>query len=85
MKYGVSNWIYGEEALEVTMARLQGFGYDGVELMAEPSVYDSAHINRLRCAHGLKVLSLAGMYPWPTEGAMWPIRIQRSADGRWLI
>ena len=35
MKYAVSNWIYGNEPLEKSLARLQRFGYDAVELTAE--------------------------------------------------
>lgn len=32
MKYGVCNWIFGDEPLAETAARLAGFGYDGLEL-----------------------------------------------------
>ena len=67
MKFAISNWIYGEEPVETTFARLQRYGYDGIELMGEPKVYDPEDIRRLCDAHGLQVLSLAGMYPWPTE------------------
>ncbi len=68
MRYAVSNWIYGDEPVEVTVARLARFGYDGIELMAEPSHYQPDRIRRLCAEHGLQVLSLAGMYPWPTDG-----------------
>lgn len=67
MKYGISNWIYGGEPLELTCARLQRFGYDGIELMGEPSEYDPQRVNELCRARDLRVVSLAGMYPWPTE------------------
>lgn len=67
MKYAISNWIYGGEALEVTFQRLQRLGYDGVELMGEPALYDPADVEALCRAHGLSVLSVAGMYPWPTD------------------
>lgn len=67
MKYSISNWIYGDEPLRETFQRLKKYGYDGVELMAEPRHYDVAEINALCREFGLKVLSLAGMYPWPTE------------------
>lgn len=66
-KYAISNWIYGEEKLEVTFGRLSRFGYDGVELMGEPSQYDVEAVCALCKRLGLKVLSIAGMYPWPTE------------------
>jgi D-psicose/D-tagatose/L-ribulose 3-epimerase len=67
MKYSISNWIYGDEPLQVTFERLSKYGYDGIELMAEPEQYDGAEINRLCREFGLQVLSLAGMYPWPTD------------------
>ena len=67
MKYSISNWIYGDESLRETFQRLKKYGYDGVELMAEPHLYDATEINGLCQEFGLEVLSLAGIYPWPTE------------------
>jgi D-psicose/D-tagatose/L-ribulose 3-epimerase len=67
MKYAISNWIYGDEPVEETFARLKRCGYDGVELMGEPDQYDPEAINKLCDSYGLKVLSIAGMYPWPTD------------------
>ncbi|GFN22582.1 sugar phosphate isomerase/epimerase family protein [Thermanaeromonas sp. C210] len=66
-KYSISNWIYGDEALETTFQRLKRYGYDGVELMGEPARYDTDEVEALCKQYGLKVLSIAGMYPWPTE------------------
>lgn len=67
MKYAISNWIYGEEPVEVTFKRLQRFGYDGVELTGEPDRYDLPQVRRLADEYGLSFTSIAGMYPWPTE------------------
>ncbi len=67
MKYSISNWIYGDEPLRVTFERLSKYGYDGIELVAEPRQYDVAQINGLCQEFGLQVLSLAGIYPWPTD------------------
>ncbi|MGE5508166.1 MAG: sugar phosphate isomerase/epimerase family protein [Chitinophagales bacterium] len=67
MKYAVSNWIYGDEPLEATFRRLARYGYDGVELRGEPDLYDPREVRRLCEEYRLRVLSLAGMYPWPTE------------------
>jgi len=39
MKYSISNWICGDEPLEVIFKRLQRYGYDGVELKGEPELY----------------------------------------------
>ncbi|HAL62404.1 MAG TPA: sugar phosphate isomerase/epimerase [Chloroflexi bacterium] len=67
MKYSISNWIYGDEPLRKTFERLKRYGYDGVELMGEPRLYRVAEIRGLCREFGLQVLSIAGMYPWPTE------------------
>jgi len=67
MKYSISNWIYGDEPLRVTFERLRRYGYDGVELMGEPSLYRAEEVRGLCREFGLQVLSIAGIYPWPTE------------------
>jgi len=67
MKYSISNWIYGDESLRETFERLKRYGYDGVELMGEPRLYRVAEIHGLCREFGLHVLSIAGIYPWPTE------------------
>jgi sugar phosphate isomerase/epimerase len=67
LKYSVSNWIYGEEGLESLCAKLKRLGYDGIELMGEPERYSPKEVKRLCADHGLEVLSIAGIYPWPTE------------------
>lgn len=64
--YAVSNWIYGEEALDRVFAKLKRLGYDGIELTGEPGRYVPKAVNRLCSNYGLKVLSIAGIYPWPT-------------------
>ncbi len=67
MKYAVSNWIYGDEPLETTFQRLSRCGFDGIELMGEPDRYDPAEVLRLCDGYRLRVFSIAGMYPWPTN------------------
>jgi len=66
MKYSISNWIYGDEPLEVTFQRLQKYGYDGVELKGEPKLYQTGEVRKLCKKYNLSVLSIAGIYPWPT-------------------
>lgn len=66
MKYSISNWIYGDEPLETTFQRLSRHGFDGVELMGEPERYHPEEVRQLCDKYGLRVLSIAGMYPWPT-------------------
>ena len=67
LKYSISNWIYGDEPLRTTFERLRKYRYDGVELMGEPEMYVSDEVNALCQEFGLQVLSIAGMYPWPTD------------------
>ena len=66
MKYSISNWIYGDEPLEVTFKRLQRYGYDGVELKGEPGLYRPGEVKKLCEKYNLSALSIAGIYPWPT-------------------
>ena len=58
MKYGVCNWIFGDEPLAETAARLAGFGYDGLELKGDLELYDPAEVKAILDDHGLAVLSL---------------------------
>jgi len=58
MKYGVCNWIFGDEPLAETAARLAGFGYDGLELKGDLKLYDPAEVKAILDDHGLEVLSL---------------------------
>jgi len=67
MKYSISNWIYGDEPLEITFKRLKKYNYDGVELKGEPEFYSVDEVNELCRKYNLNVLSIAGMYPWPTQ------------------
>ena len=57
MKYAVSNWIYGNEPLEKSLARLQRFGYDAVELTAEAEM-DVTRIQNLVGRYKLRVSNL---------------------------
>ena len=68
MKYSVSNWIYGSEAIEKTVERLAKFGYDGIEIKGEPSEYDVGALTELFSSYNLEVGSVCGMWPWePAE------------------
>jgi len=58
MRYGVCNWIFGDEPLAETAARLGELGYDGVELKGDLELYDPAEVKAVLGAHGLRVLSL---------------------------
>jgi len=58
MRYGVCNWIFGDEPLAETAARLAGFGYDGVELKGDLDLYDPVEVKTVLDDYGLAVLSL---------------------------
>ncbi len=58
MKYAISNWIYGDENLADTFARLSRFGYQGIELAGEPGRYAIPEVRDLCRDHGLAVTSV---------------------------
>ena len=58
MRYGVCNWIFGDEDLATTAAFLASAGFDGVELKGDIQHYRPAEVNALLTDHGLAVLSL---------------------------
>jgi len=58
MKYGVCNWVFGEERLQTTAAFLRQVGFDGVELKGDLSLYRPDRVNAVLDDHGLEVLSL---------------------------
>jgi D-psicose/D-tagatose/L-ribulose 3-epimerase len=67
IRYGICNWVFGDEPLVVTLERLARYGYDGIELGAEPARYDLAQVKRLVRDHGLAVLGLTPAADWPTD------------------
>ncbi len=58
MPYGVCTWIFGEEPLAETAARLAAQGYDGVELLGDLARYRPKAVRRTLGEHGLAVLAL---------------------------
>lgn len=67
MRYGICNWVFGEEPLARTLDRLARHGYDGIELSADPSLYESREVKRQVSDYGLIVLGLTPASDWPTE------------------
>ncbi|MGD2104916.1 MAG: sugar phosphate isomerase/epimerase family protein, partial [Anaerolineae bacterium] len=68
MRYAISNWIYGEEPLRETFARLACFGYQGVELVGEPERYDTDLVLELCEEYGLRVTSVLSWCIWGIPG-----------------
>jgi len=58
MRYGVCNWIFGDEDLATTAAYLARTGFDGIELKGDLELYQIAAVNEILDDHGLAVLSL---------------------------
>jgi sugar phosphate isomerase/epimerase len=57
-RYGVCNWVFGDEDLTTTAAFLAGAGFDGVELKGDLTTYEPSDVNDVLGDHGLSVLSL---------------------------
>lgn len=53
MKLAMHNWIRAEP-LDATVERLARCGYDGIEISAEPSLYDVEEVRSLLDDHGLE-------------------------------
>ena len=58
MRYGVCNWIFGDEDLSTTATFLSREGFDGVELKGNLSLYQPTEVKAILGDHGLAVLSL---------------------------
>ena len=68
MKYAINNWVYDDEPLRETFKRLSRYGYDGIELKGEPSLYDIEEIKSLCKEFGLRVTSVLGWTIWGIPG-----------------
>ncbi|NLJ86013.1 MAG: sugar phosphate isomerase/epimerase [Firmicutes bacterium] len=64
----VNNWIFGNASLAEVALRASRLGFDGIELVGEPKLYQASEVNKLMQEHGLKVLSICGMHPGPEAG-----------------
>lgn len=63
----VNTWIFGNASLDTIVSRTARAGFDGIELVGEPATIDTAEVNRLCDAGGLRVCSICGMHPGPEE------------------
>lgn len=59
---GMTQWIVGDEPLEVSCARLKKCGYDGIEFAAEPYRLDAEECRRLLDKYDLDCRSLCGIF-----------------------
>lgn len=68
MRYAINNWIYGDEPPRETFSRLSRFGYDGIELVGEPSRFSSSEVRELSEEFDLPVTSVLGWCIWGIRG-----------------
>lgn len=61
----VNSWIFGKVEIEQVIKRVSKTGFDGIELVGEPDLYDIKHLNKLLNNYGLDVISICGMFPGP--------------------
>jgi sugar phosphate isomerase/epimerase len=61
-RYSYSNFVYGNEPMEKSAARLADCGYDGIEIVGEPDRYDLNQLRRVVDSYGLEVSSIGSIY-----------------------
>ena len=60
--YSMTQWIVGNEDIEYSCARLKKYGYDGIELAAEPYTLDADKMLGLMKKYDLSCTSLCGIF-----------------------
>jgi len=81
MRYGVCNWIFGDESLSATAAFLATAGFDGLELKGDLGLYRPDEVNAVLSDHGLKVLSVT---PQDVDLAHPDARVRSEAEDYYL-
>jgi len=61
-KISATQWIFGKEALSVTLERLKKYGYDGIELTGDPQLFSDPDLPALLHEFGLECTSICGIY-----------------------
>jgi len=54
--------VYLDDPVEAMIARVAGFGYEGIELPGEPEAFDMGEVRRLLAKHGIKASSICSNY-----------------------
>lgn len=65
LKFYVNTWIFGAASLSEVVRRAAAIGFDGIELVGEPTEYRATEVNRIVEDAGLEVMSICGMHPGP--------------------
>jgi sugar phosphate isomerase/epimerase len=61
-KYSYDSLVYFGEPVEQSIARLARFGYDAIELIGEPTKYDTKEVQKLLGDHDIKVSSICSIF-----------------------
>jgi len=65
IQFFVNSWIFGNVTIKEVIERVSKLGYNGIELVGEPDIYNPDEINKLIKNEGLKICSICGMHPGP--------------------
>ncbi|MDQ2804321.1 MAG: sugar phosphate isomerase/epimerase [Pseudomonadota bacterium] len=78
-KYSYDALVYYGEGIDASVARVAKCGYDAIELVGEPSQYDTAHVKRLCAEAKVGVSSICSIFTGPQRDLVNPDARMRSA------
>jgi sugar phosphate isomerase/epimerase len=61
-KYSFDSLVYFGEDVEKSIERVARFGYDAIELVGEPTAYDTTRVRKLVSDYGITVGSICSIY-----------------------
>lgn len=61
-RYSMTQWIVGNEDIEISFQRLKKFGYDGIEFAGEPYSLDQEKLVELMKKYNLECTSICGIF-----------------------
>jgi len=64
----VNTWIFGNCPMEEVIERVGAIGYDGVEVVGEPTLFPARTYAHMLKEKELRVTSICGMHPGPEPG-----------------
>lgn len=62
IKYSYNTLVYAGEDIELGIARLARYGYDGVDFVGEPATTDAKRIKELLARYGIEASSICAIY-----------------------
>lgn len=79
IKISYNMLVFGEEDIDVGIARLAKYGYDGVDIVGEPSKYDVQTINRSLIEHNIQASSICAVFSPERDFVSSKIDVRRNA------